>query len=234
MCVAYSVLSSTFIQMSRRQPTNPAPAAAGPRRGRPRDPERLQRILDAARGHFYAHGFERASVDAIAADAGVSKMTLYSHFGSKEGLFEAVIGSRTEGVVAERSGATPLDPTQPEATLMAVGQQFLALMRDANTLGQLRTMYAAAMTQPEACAAFHRQGADRLVGELAAYLRAAHAAGALRVPQPRVAADLFLAMFQGDGHLRGLLRLDLPTPREDKVQLREAVRVFMAAYGPPD
>ncbi len=106
-------------------------------------------------------------------------------------------------------------------------------MRDANTLGQFRTMYAAATTQPEACAAFHRQGADRLVGELAAYLRAAHAAGMLRVPQPRVAADLFLAVFLGDGHLRGLLRLDLPTPREDKAQLREAVRVFMAAYGPP-
>jgi len=44
--------------------------APKPRRGRPRDPERLQRILEAARNHFYAHGLERASVDAIAAQAG--------------------------------------------------------------------------------------------------------------------------------------------------------------------
>ncbi len=53
-----------------------------PRRGRPRDPERLRRIVEAAHSHFNAHGLERASVDAIAADAGVSKMTIYSHFAS--------------------------------------------------------------------------------------------------------------------------------------------------------
>lgn len=217
--------------MTRHPSDEARPEAAAPRRGRPRDPQRLQRILEAARGHFYAHGFERASVDAIAAEAGVSKMTVYSHFASKEGLFEAVIGQRTAGVVAERAGAPALDPARPEAALTAVGTQFLALMRDADTLGQFRTMYAAAATQPEACAAFHRQGAARLVGELATYLRAAQDAGTLRVAQPRQAADLFLAMFLGEGHVRGMLRLAAPEPRQDKALLREAVRVFMAAYG---
>ena len=42
-------------------------AAPKPLRGRPRDPARCQRILDAASSHFSAHGLERASVDAIAA-----------------------------------------------------------------------------------------------------------------------------------------------------------------------
>lgn len=192
----------------------------------------MQRILQAARAHFYAHGFERANLDAIAADAGVSKMTVYSHFASKEGLFEAVIGDRTDGVVAARAGTAPPDPLKPQAALMAIATQFMALTRDEKALGQFRTMYAAAGSQPEACAAFHRQGADRLVGELAAYLRAADATGTLKVAQPRVAADLFLAMFLGDGHMRGLLRLAVPSPREDKALLREAVRVFMKAYAP--
>jgi AcrR family transcriptional regulator len=217
--------------LPQRQPQPETAVAATPRRGRPRDPERLQRILDAAGKHFYAHGFERANVDAIAADAGVSKMTVYSHFASKEGLFEAVIGARTEAVVGLRSGLSTLDPQRPEAALTEVGLQFLALTRDDNALGQFRTLYAAAGTQPEACAAFYRQGADRLIGELADYLRAAHAAGTLRVPQPRQAADLFLAMFLGDGHIRGLLRLTLPDARQAKALLREAVRVFMAAFG---
>jgi AcrR family transcriptional regulator len=164
-----------------------AQATADPppqRRGRPRDPERLRRILEAARSHFHAHGFERANLDAIAHDAGVSKMTVYSHFSSKEGLFEAVIGAQTDGVVAARPGAAALDPQRPEAALAAVGAQFLSLMRDDDTIGQFRTMYAAAATQPEACAAFHRQGADRLINELADYLRAAQSAGSLRVRQP--------------------------------------------------
>src|SRR5256885_15392928 len=74
----YTRLSSTLNQMRKNETDNDA--ASKPRRGRPRDPERYQRILEAARSHFYAHGLERASVEAIAAEAGVSKMTAYSHF----------------------------------------------------------------------------------------------------------------------------------------------------------
>jgi AcrR family transcriptional regulator len=207
-----------------------AAAAPPPRRGRPRDPERSRRILEAARKHFYAHGLERASVDAIAAEAGVSKMTVYSNFGSKEGLFEAVVEDRTERVMGGPAGVESLDPMQPRKALLAVGEQFLALTREEDTLGKFRSVYGAAGAQPEACRAFYRQGAERLNAELAAYLRRATEAGTLKVPRPRQAADLFLAMFLGDGHIRGLLMLEMPDARENKALLREAVRVFMAAY----
>lgn len=205
-------------------------AAPKLRRGRPRDPERYQRILEAARSHFCAHGLERASVDAIAADAGVSKMTVYSHFASKEGLFEAVVRERTELVVGGLAGAEALDPKQPQKALLAIGEQFLTLTREDDTLGHFRSLYGAAGAQPEACQAFYRQGADRLIGDLAAYLRRADAAGTLKVRHPRQAADLFLSMFLGDGHIRGLLMLDMPHVRENRALLREAVRVFIAAY----
>jgi TetR/AcrR family transcriptional repressor of mexJK operon len=205
-------------------------AATKPQRGRPRDPERLKRILDAARSHFYAHGLERASVDAIAAEAGVSKMTVYSNFGSKEGLFEAVVRERTDRVMGGLAGVETLDPRQPQKALMAIGEQFLKLTRDEGALGKFRSVYGAAGAQPEACRAFYRQGPERLTNELAVYLRRAHAAGTLKVPQPRLAANLFLSMFLGDGHVRGLLMLDMPEAREDKALVREAVRVFLAAY----
>jgi TetR/AcrR family transcriptional repressor of mexJK operon len=201
-----------------------------PRRGRPRDPERCRRILEAARSHFYAHGLERASVDAIAAEAGVSKMTVYSHFGSKEGLFEAVVRERTDRVMGGLAGVQALDPTQPQKALRAIGEQFLALTREEDSLGKFRSVYGAAGSQPEACRAFYRQGADRLIGDLAAYLQRANAAGTLKVPHPRQAADLFLSMFLGDGHIRGLLKLDMPDDRQNRALLREAVRVFIAAY----
>jgi TetR/AcrR family transcriptional repressor of mexJK operon len=201
-----------------------------PRRGRPRDPERCRRILEAARNRFYADGLERASVDAIAADAGVSKMTIYSHFASKEALFEAVVGERTERVVGGLAGAETLDPNHPQKALLAIGEQFLTLTREEESLGQFRSVYGAAGAQPDACRAFYRQGADRLIGDLAAYLRRAHAAGSLNVRHPRQAADLFLSMFLGDGHIRGLLLLEMPSARENRALLREAVRVFMAAY----
>ncbi len=206
---------------------DPAPA---PRRGRPRDPERLLRIVEAARNHFNSHGLERASVDAIAAEAGVSKMTVYSHFGSKEGLFEAVIQDRTGRVMGGSYGVEALDPMQPRKALLAVGEQFLALMREDDTLGKFRSLYGAASSHPEACRAFFRQGPERLNGELATYLRRANDAGTLKVKNPRLAANLFLSMFLGENHIRGLLMLGKHDEREDKALLREAVRVFMAGY----
>ncbi|WP_137890535.1 TetR/AcrR family transcriptional regulator [Ramlibacter sp. 2FC] len=206
-------------------------SAPKPQRGRPRDPERCRRILEAAKSHFYAHGLQRASVEAIAAEAGVSKMTVYSNFGSKEGLFEAVVRERTERVIGGVAGVESLDPQQPQKALLEIGEQFLALTREDEALGKFRSVYGAAGAQPEACRAFYRQGPERLMEELAAYLRRAHAAGTLKVRHPRQAANLFLSMFMGDGHVRGLLMLELPDTREDRALLREAVRVFMAAYG---
>ena len=201
-----------------------------PQRGRPRDPERGRRILEAAQKHFNEHGLERASVDAIAADAGVAKMTVYNNFGSKERLFQAVVRDRSATVVAGFAGAGALDPEQPEKALLAIGARFLALVRG-DALGALRAVYGVAGAQPEVCRALYEEGPERVNGELAAYLRRAHSAGTLKVRNPLQAADLFLSMFMGSGHIRGMLKLGMPDSREDKALLREAVRVFMAAYG---
>ena len=51
-------------------------------------------ILDAAVGEFLAKGFEGASMDRIAARAGVSKRTIYDHFSSKDGLVRAIAKER--------------------------------------------------------------------------------------------------------------------------------------------
>ncbi|WP_418116430.1 TetR/AcrR family transcriptional regulator [Variovorax sp. 350MFTsu5.1] len=208
---------------------SPVPAPK-PQRGRPRDPERSRRILEAAQTHFDRHGLERASVDAIAADAGVSKMTVYSNFGSKEGLFEAVVRDRTVAVMAGFPGAGALDPNQPEKVLLVIGERFLALARG-DALGALRAVYGVAGAQPEVCRALYKEGPERVMDELAAYLLLASSAGTLKVRNPLQAADLFLSMFLGSGHIRGMLKLEMPDTRENQALLQEAVRVFMTAYG---
>ncbi len=60
-------------------------------------------MLDAARNRFLEDGYDRTSVDAVAAQAGVSKRTLYDHFVDKDGLFSAVV---------ERASAALLDAVQ--------------------------------------------------------------------------------------------------------------------------
>ena len=64
------------------------------RRGRS-EKKRLA-ILDAARRLFVQDGYELTSVDAIAARAGVSKRTVYDHFGDKERIHSAVLEQVTE------------------------------------------------------------------------------------------------------------------------------------------
>lgn len=210
--------------------TSPPAKTPAPRRGRPRDPERLRRILEAADKEFFACGFEGANLDEIAQAAGVSKMTVYSYFPSKEALFATIIGTRTDQVLGNLRGEQSLDPRRPRETLGQVGAQFQALMRDERTLSRFRMYFAAAATQPEACRHFYQQGPERLIKDLAEYLRSADAARTLRVPEPMLAANVFLSMFLGDAHLHALFGLGAPAAKAEKSLLREAVRVFMAAY----
>src|SRR5690606_31620579 len=80
--------------MSRKAPATPAKSPAAP--GRPKDLEKGSAILDAARRLFTTQGFDGASMDQIAAAAGVSKLTVYSHYGDKETLFAEVVKSYCE------------------------------------------------------------------------------------------------------------------------------------------
>src|SRR5688572_17324470 len=69
-------------------------AAPGP--GRPKDLEKRAAILDAAKRLFPVHGFDGISMDAIAAEAGVSKLTVYSHFKDKGALFAETVRCKCE------------------------------------------------------------------------------------------------------------------------------------------
>lgn len=76
---------------------------------------RRREILDAAAPIFGDEGYERASIDAIASRAGVSKPTVYSHFGGKEQLFrESVADSAQQQNEAALGAIRQIDLT-PEA-----------------------------------------------------------------------------------------------------------------------
>ncbi|WP_446042322.1 TetR family transcriptional regulator [Streptomyces sp. SID1121] len=75
----------------------------------PRDPNATRnRLLEAATEEFAAYGIAGARVDRIAAGAGANKNLIYVHFGSKEGLFAAVV-ERAVGELLETVPLTPHD-----------------------------------------------------------------------------------------------------------------------------
>lgn len=85
-------------------------------------------ILGGARQEFLANGYAATSMDRIAAAAGVSKATVYSHFQDKAGLFSAVI----KQLAAERFQTMLFDPNdehtlqgEPRTVLGNLARNFL-------------------------------------------------------------------------------------------------------------
>jgi TetR/AcrR family transcriptional regulator, mexJK operon transcriptional repressor len=72
-------------------PAPPRPPADAVHPQRRKQPAKRQAIIEAAQRVFLTQGFAGSSVDAIATSAGVSKQTIYNHFGDKEALFRAVV-----------------------------------------------------------------------------------------------------------------------------------------------
>jgi AcrR family transcriptional regulator len=68
---------------------------------RPGRPAKRPAIVGAARRVFLRHGYADTSIEMIAAEAGVSKQTIYNHFGGKEQLFRGAIQAVQETAVAD-------------------------------------------------------------------------------------------------------------------------------------
>jgi AcrR family transcriptional regulator len=69
-----------------------------------------QRIVEAARAHFFSHGFRSVTMDDLAEELGISKKTLYAHFTGKTALLEAVLADKFAGIEAKLTEITRAYP----------------------------------------------------------------------------------------------------------------------------
>jgi len=89
----------------------------------PRDPGRTRkRLLQAAFQEIHLFGFRSADVDAILAQAGVTKGALYHHFDSKEALGYAVVDEVIADIAREKWLHPLRNPTNPVDTLIGIVQ----------------------------------------------------------------------------------------------------------------
>lgn len=200
------------------------------KRGRPRDANRLARIVDAARLLFSEQGFERTTIDAIAETSGVSKMTVYSYFASKEELFGATVLHKVREEFSLQKGEH-LDPQNPRASLMTIGTQFLSLIRRDDVLGAHRTLFSSAGTHPTLCLTFYNSAPLLVVNEVAEFLRLCHEHGTMYIKDSEIAADQFLSMFLGLSHIRCMLGLGKPNMKQDEELLVRNVAMLIKVYG---
>jgi len=205
----------------------PPPKPSSP--GRPKDLGKRAAILEAAKRMFTGHGFERVSMDQIAAEAGVSKLTVYSHFGDKETLFSAAITAKCEEQLA--NGLFAVDPESSlRDQLLGIGRAFLTLINSEESLAILRVV--ATQPPPTKLGQLFWDAGPRLVQEaLASFLRDEIAAGALDIPDVQRAASQFLCMLKGEMHMLLLCGcIEQIDPVEAEAHVQATVDMFLRAY----
>ncbi|QQC87452.1 TetR/AcrR family transcriptional regulator [Streptomyces alfalfae] len=190
-------------------------------------------ILTAARELFLADGFDRSSVDAIAARAEVSKRTVYDYFGDKQTLLQAVVDDvgqsliATIGRILDDTLTDPAESADLEDVLVTFSTRIATDMLGSAEHATLRRLVRAQTGHPPDQS--ENPMADTPDEALAERFAAFAAAGRLDVPDPRLAADQFIALTFGVA----LNRYGSANAAEDpRVQplIVEGVRTFLRAY----
>lgn len=188
--------------------------------------ENREQLLRAALGLFLRLGY-RASVDAIAADAGVSKQTLYNHFGSKEALFSAVAGE------ALRPATVSLADTGEDLreSLIRFAQAFRRTILAPEAIALHRMLVAESPRFPETARGIFLAGPDTMKRQLATMLGRAMHGGRLRHDDPDFAADMLLSMLAGHDHIKLLFGVESEQENAaDRAQ--QIVDMFLRAFAP--
>ncbi|MEU9831577.1 TetR/AcrR family transcriptional regulator [Streptosporangium sp. NPDC048047] len=158
-----------------------------------------QAILDAATAAFLRHGYA-ASVDDIAAAAGVGKQTVYRHFGDKQALFLAALAAaRVAGGSPPK--AVPEETGDPAKDLSRIGEQILSVALSPTVAALHRLTVAEVANHPELNGHWGDTAAPQLDENLAGYLRRCHAAGVLDVPDPARTARQFAYLLMTEGRV---------------------------------
>jgi AcrR family transcriptional regulator len=158
---------------------------------------KFDQVLEGARAVFMADGFEGASVDDIAKQAGVSKATLYSYFPDKRLLFMEVANS--ECARQSQSAVDNIDMSAaPRDVLGQAGRHFLRFLTSSFGQQVFRICVAESDRFPEIGRAFYRSGPERMRSEMEAYFKAAIERGELKIDDLTLAAHQFGELCKAD------------------------------------
>jgi TetR/AcrR family transcriptional repressor of mexJK operon len=160
-------------------------------------------IVGGAKDVFLRHGFEGASMDGIAAAAGVSKMTVYRYFRSKEELFAGVIRDLCARIIDE--DLERMLERRPEEALRGFARKMVTILFARDTVELHRIVIAESRRFPALGRLFYNSGPEACIAMLAAYIERHSSRKTLNLRNPRRTAEEFLELLRGYAHLRVLL-----------------------------
>ena len=207
-------------------------------RGRPVGGSERKRaaIAEAAQRLFLRDGFERTSVDAIAAEAGVSKRTVYNHYGDKESLFLSVIGDTYDSLIGVAVQLidrylTDVPADELEENIIAFAYEVAVMAaRSPDRAALIRLMTSEAAHFPQLLAAQMRPRG--ITASIADQLTKLAARGLFDMPEPEEAANHLFSLTMGQMNNRSLFGAVQLTDAEIKRMTTSGARAFLRAYRP--
>jgi TetR/AcrR family transcriptional repressor of mexJK operon len=202
-----------------------------------RTPRKRRAILAAATDVFLQHGYLGASMDEVAARAGVSKQTVYKQFENKERLFaEIVLGTSDQlmdGLV--QAYADTLDgAVDAREALRALARRLLQSLTADSVLKLRRLVIAEADRFPEVCGAWFNSGFEKSLDALGEALTRLTERGLLReLDDPTLAAYQFAGLVMYKPMNRAMFAGTRQRPKTGELEnlADQAADVFLAAYG---
>lgn len=193
------------------------------------DVAKSEAILNAASDVLGERGLS-APMEEIARRAGVSKQTVYNHYGCKADLVRALVERRVNTITAPLREAGAED--RPEETLTAYARTLLSVVNN-RSYALMRVTIQGAGEMPELAREVFEAGPKHSRAQLARFLEVEALAGRLRIDDPLQAAEFFGGMVLGHRQTKALLNI-APELTEGEIEAiaTEAVRVFMRAYAP--
>lgn len=185
-------------------------------------------VIAAASAAFLAHGYEAASMDSIAAEARVSKRTVYNHFPSKRDLFRAVI-QRLYTELLETDALLSSANEPAETVLPRLARAILNHLLRPEVSGLLRLVIAEHRRFPELADEFNSVGKGPAVGLVQEYLARQNECGELSIPDTLLAAQQFLGAVKESLFWPTLIGVS--TRKDVDVVIREATAMVFRNYG---
>lgn len=188
--------------------------------------EKRRAILDAARPIFLREGWAGATLDRVAAESGISKMTVYRHFSNKDDLFQALVETMCEAMRREAESAPDAaDDMLPADRLRREAEGFTTALVRPDALALYRVIVADGWRFPTLARMFERSGLAVLRKRVASIL------SQLDLAEDECArrASSFIAIALGDAYLEAAIGLDDPARGKRFVdQIAAAVRFALS------
>ncbi|MBI5181656.1 MAG: TetR/AcrR family transcriptional regulator [Nitrospirae bacterium] len=185
-----------------------------------------KKILEATLKLISQKGYLGTTTREIAREAGVTEVTLFRHFGSKERLFEEVL-NRYSFLPKLKELLPELEASSfdYEDGLRTIGMRFFETIKERKSL--FRIMTCEIQVYPEKIKAVHSKFIDELIRVLAGYFRARQKDGMLRSFTPQSTARAFLGMIFSYFHVEEIVKGRDIKKNEVKKMINEFVAILV-------